>query len=106
VRKKFDIVLLPAAYDDLDEIFDYILLDNPSAAESMLDKIMASLQRLEDFPNSGIKLTAKPLKYYDFRMVITAPYIAFYRFIDDKIYIYRILHGSRDYIRILKQIKW
>lgn len=103
--KKFNVALLPAAYDDLDEIFDYILLDNPTAAESMLANIMASLHRLEDFPNSGVKLIAKSLKHYDFRMVITDPYIAFYRLIDNQVLIYRILHGNRDYIRLLKQIE-
>ncbi|MDD2586234.1 MAG: type II toxin-antitoxin system RelE/ParE family toxin [Syntrophomonadaceae bacterium] len=102
---KFKVDLLPAAYEDLDEIFDYILLDDPAAAESMLDRIMTSLHRLQDFPNSGVKLTARSLKYYDFRMVIVDPYVAFYRFIDGKVYIYRILHGARDYIRILKQLE-
>lgn len=103
MEKKYDVVLLPAAYEDLDELFEYILLDNPSAAEDMLTKIMASLHRLEDFPNSGVKLTARVLKHYNFRMVIINPYIAFYRFIDDVVYVYRILHGSMDYVRVLKQ---
>jgi plasmid stabilization system protein ParE len=101
VGNKFNVVLLPAAYDDLDEIFDYILLDNPTAAENMLAKIMASFRRLEDFPNSGVKLTAKSLKHYNFRMIVVDPYIAFYRFIDNVVYIYRVLHGSMEYIKIL-----
>ena len=42
---------------------------------------------------------------FNFRMVNVEPYIAFYRFIDGKVYIYRILHGARDYIRILKQLE-
>ena len=29
-------------------------------------------------------------------------YIVFYRIIDDTIYIYRVLHGTRDYIDILR----
>jgi toxin ParE1/3/4 len=101
----YNVELLPAAYKDLDEIFDYILLDNPTAAESMLNKIMTSLHRLEDFPNSGTKLINESLKYYNFRMVIIEPYVAFYRLIDRTVYIYRILHGARDYIRILKNTK-
>lgn len=102
MEQKFSVVLLPAAYGDLDEIFDYILLDNPTAAESMLTKIMASLRRLEDFPNSGVKITAKSLRHYNFRMVVVDPYIAFYRFIDNVVYVYRILHGSMDYLQVLK----
>lgn len=103
MARKFNIVLLPAAYDDLDEIFDYILLDNPTAAENTLAKIMVSLRRLENFPNSGARLTAKALKHYNFRMVVVDPYIVFYRFIDNVVYIYRILHGSIDYLRVLEQ---
>ncbi len=37
----------------MDEIIDYIILDNPGAAERMLEKIMSSSRRLEDFPNPG-----------------------------------------------------
>ncbi|GAW32922.1 RelE/StbE family addiction module toxin, partial [Carboxydocella sp. JDF658] len=33
----------------LDEIFDYIMVDNPSAADSILESIMHALSRLENF---------------------------------------------------------
>jgi len=42
--EKYNVELLPAAYADLDEIFDYILVENPQAAERTLDKIMDSLR--------------------------------------------------------------
>jgi len=38
--EKYDVELLPVAYADLDEIFDYIMADNPQAAAEMLDTIM------------------------------------------------------------------
>jgi len=98
----YNVELLPAAYEDLEDIFDYILLDNPAAAENMLDKIMTSLRRLEEFPHSGIRIIDDALKHYDFRMLIAGPYVAFYRLIDGTIYVYRILHGARNYIDILK----
>jgi len=56
---KFNVELLPAAYEDLDEMFDYILLNNPTAATNTLDRIMASLHSLQDFPSSGVKITTK-----------------------------------------------
>lgn len=99
----YKVEFLPAALEDLDNIFDFILLENPFAAEKMLTKINTSLRNLECFPKSGVRLTEKTLKIYNFRSVIIEPYIAFYRFIDDKVYIYRILHGTRDYIKILQQ---
>ena len=100
--EKYNVELLPAAYADLDEIFDYILADNPKAAERTLDKIMTFLRRLEDFPHSGTLLLERSLKNFNFRMIIVDPYIAFYRFIDNKVYVYRILHGARNYPDLLK----
>ena len=34
--ERYDVELLPAAYSDLDEIFEYIMADNPQAAADML----------------------------------------------------------------------
>ncbi len=99
---QYSVELLPAAYADLDEIFDYIMADNPIAAARMLDNIIHSLRRLEDFPESGSHLLYRPLTKFNFRMVIINPYIAFYRFIDKRIFVYRILHGARNYRRLLK----
>ena len=101
--EKYDVELLPAAYEDLDEIFDYIIVDNPQAAIEMLDSIMKSLRRLENFPHSGAPLPDRSMQKFNFRIVIINPYIAFYRFIDDKVIIYRILHCARNYPHLLKE---
>jgi toxin ParE1/3/4 len=45
--EKYDVELLPAAYEDLGEIFGYIMVDNLQAATEMLDSIMKSLRHLE-----------------------------------------------------------
>ena len=98
---RYEVDLLPAAYSDLDEIFDYILTENPQAAAEMLNRIMVSLRRLENYPNSGAPLFDRSLKKFNFRTVIVAPYIAFYRFLDNKVLVYRILHGARSYSHLL-----
>ena len=104
---KYNVELLPVAYADLDEIFDYIVADSLQAANKTLDNIMSSLHRLEDFPQSGAPLTEGSLRRFNFKMVIINPYIAFYRFIDDKVIIYRILHCARNYSHLLKEsMKW
>ena len=100
---KHDVELLPVAYTDLDEIFDYIMDDNPQAAAEMLDTIMQSLRRLEKFPHSGAPLLDRAMQKFNFRMVIIDPYIAFYRFIKDKVIIYCILHCARNYQHLLKE---
>jgi len=45
---KYNVELLSAGYTDLDEIFDYVMVDNPQAAIRILDNIMQKLSRLED----------------------------------------------------------
>jgi toxin ParE1/3/4 len=101
--EKYNIELLPAAYADLDEIFDYIMADSPQAAAETLDNIMNSLRQLEDFPQSGVPLTERSMRKFNFKMVIINPYIAFYRFIDGNVLIYRILHCARNYPHLLKE---
>jgi plasmid stabilization system protein ParE len=101
--KKYDVELLPAAYADLDEIFDYIMPDSLQVANETLDNIVSSLHRLEDFPQSGVPLTERSMKKFNFKMFIINPYIAFYRFIDEKVIIYRILHFARNYPHLLKE---
>jgi toxin ParE1/3/4 len=88
--KRHNVELLPAAYSDLDEIFDYIMANNPQAAAKVLDRIVESLHRLERYPQSGKLLIERSFKKYNFRMVIIDPYIAFYCFINNKILVYRV----------------
>ena len=103
--ERYDVELLPAAYSDLDEIFDYIMADNLQAAVSILDSIMQSLRRLENYPHSGAPLLERSLKKFNFRMVMVDPYIAFYRFIDNRVFVYRVLHGARNYLHLLKNTR-
>ncbi|GBF10618.1 type II toxin-antitoxin system RelE/ParE family toxin [Tepidibacillus infernus] len=100
--ESYKVELLPSAYSDLDEIFDYIMIDNPQAAANMLETIIDSLRRLENYPHSGKLLHERSLIKFNFRMIIVDPYIVFYRLIDNKILVYRILHGARNYSQILK----
>ncbi|ATW26661.1 type II toxin-antitoxin system RelE/ParE family toxin [Candidatus Formimonas warabiya] len=102
--ERYRVELLPAAYLDLDEIFDYIMAENPHAANEILESIMQSLERLENYPHSGAPLLDRSLKKFSFRMVIIDPYIAFYRFIGNQVIVYRILHGARNYSRLLKDM--
>lgn len=103
--ERYRVELLPAAYANLDEIFNYIMADNQQAADRMLDKIMQSLRRLENFPYSGTPLLERSLKKFNLRIVIVDPYIAFYRLIDGQVYVYRVLHGARYYILLYSKIR-
>jgi toxin ParE1/3/4 len=77
--------------------------DSLQAANETLDNIISCLHRLEDFPQSGVPLIERPMEKFNFKMAVTNPYIAFYRFIDGKVIIYRILHCARNYPHLLKE---
>ena len=91
------------ALSDLDEISRYISseLENPIAADSVINGIMDTIDLLEDQP-----LLGKPL-YFDnnlfsgFRYLIYHNYLAFYHTEDNDAYIDRVLYGKSDYLRIL-----
>ena len=101
--KEYNVELLPAAYADMDEIFDYIMPDSLQAANETLDNIVSSLRRLEDFPQSGLFLNERSMKKFYFKMIIINSYIAFYRFIEVNVIIYRILHCAKNYPHLLKE---
>jgi plasmid stabilization system protein ParE len=102
--EQYNVELLPAAYSDLDEIFDYIMAESPQAADGILENITQSLQRLQGYPHFGAPLFDRSLEKFNFRMLIVAPYIAFYRFINNRVIVYRILHGARNYSHLLKDM--
>jgi len=103
LMKKYKVELLAIARDDLQEIFDYILLENSKeTAEKILDKIIKSLRKLESFPNSGIRVPDKKLEMSGIRMIVSPPYLSFYRVVKDKVLIYHIVHGARKYGGLFK----
>lgn len=97
-----NIELLPAAENDLDNILNYILLDDPAAADKVLNRITTSLKHLEDFPYAGLKIIEESLIYLDLRMIVSEPYIIFYRVIESTVYTFRTLQEARNYISILR----
>ncbi|MEC0334188.1 type II toxin-antitoxin system RelE/ParE family toxin [Paenibacillus macerans] len=95
--KKYKIEYLPIAEEDLSEIIQYIMLDNPDAALSMANKLDQTISTLEIFPNSGSIPNDLRLQALNYRMLIVDPYIVFYVVNDETVEIRRILHGKRKY---------
>ena len=88
---------------DLDGIWDYIVSDlqNPSAAERIVDRIMDDVDRLESHAEIGAPLSSIADIESDYRFLVTGSYLTFYRVRDNDIYVDRVLYGRRDYLRIL-----
>lgn len=100
--ESYKVELLPVAESDLEDILSYILMDDTKAAERVLNRNMDALNHLETFPYAGLKVVEESLNHLNLRMIVSEPYIVFYRVIEDTVYTFRILHEARDYLRLLR----
>jgi plasmid stabilization system protein ParE len=100
-RIKHTVRLLSTAEQDFNEIIDYILLENTSAAISIADKIESNLQFLENNPQLGRIPDDEELLRLGYRYLIVLDYLIFYKIEDTIIIVYRILHGARNYKSLL-----
>ena len=98
---KYTVRLLTSAEQDFNEIIDYILLENTSAAISIADKIESNLQFLENNPQLGRIPDDQELLRLGYRYLIVLDYLIFYKIEDTTIIVYRILHGARNYKSLL-----
>ncbi|TAL93093.1 MAG: type II toxin-antitoxin system RelE/ParE family toxin [Rhodanobacter sp.] len=87
----------PAARD-LDDIIDYIALDNPAAAEKVFRTIITSSQRLSEFPGWGHAGRLSATREF---AVTGRPYLIVYQVVGDTLTILAMFHGARDLARAL-----
>lgn len=78
---------------DLDDIWLQIALDNPSAADLHIDRIVMRCLALADHPRLG---PARPEIAPDARMLVVGDYLVLYRFRKDGVQIVRVVHGARQ----------
>ena len=84
----------PHSQGDIEAIRDYIALDNPVAAQSVIAEIRKAANSLRDLPMLG-HVGKRP----GTRELVLAryPYILVYRLAPAKISIVAVLHQSRQY---------
>lgn len=78
---------------DLDEIVEYIALDNPGAASRIVRKVFDSVERLEAYPNSGKR--PPELKRTPYREIVVSPCRIFYRVEEDVVVILYVMRSER-----------
>jgi toxin ParE1/3/4 len=79
---------------DLNEIAEYIALDKPDAARHLVKQAFSSVDRLEQFPESG--RMPPELEHSKYREIIAGPCRIFYRVDQDKVYIVYVMRGERQ----------
>jgi len=97
VSSPFDIWYLQTAEADLEAIFDYILVDSPPAAVSMLEKFDHAISRLAVEPEIGAVPKDDRLRKLGYRVLVVGDYLVFYVVKSRKrtVQIRRIVHGAR-----------
>jgi len=79
---------------DLNEIAEYIALDKPHAASTLVKNVFSTVDRLEQYPESGRK--PPELKKSRYREVIVNPCRIFYRQEQDVVYILFVMRSERE----------
>jgi len=101
MKAKCEVRLLPQAEEDFLEIIQYIAEDKPSAAEKMADRFEKAFLLLSENPMAGRSARESKLKLLNYRILIVEPYLIFYQIKKNSVFVFRILHGARDYLHIL-----
>lgn len=78
----------------LKDIYDYIALDNPSAAERVIDGIYNKAQILKNHPELGHKYESPEKE--NIRILLYGHYRITYVILNNRIDILGVFHGSLD----------
>jgi addiction module RelE/StbE family toxin len=91
------IVWLPRAVENLEEIRLYIAEERPASAERVAQKIKQAVAMLEDHPQIG-----KPSLLNGFRELQVAglPFVIPYKVMGDKLIVVRVFHNKQ------KPVEW
>jgi len=83
----------PQAADDLEAVADFIATDSPYYAKLFTMDVLAAVERLADFPNSG--RVVPELKDPAIREILFGSYRIVYRVKGDVVELLTVYHGAR-----------
>lgn len=78
---------------DLDEIAEYIALDDPAAASRYVKEVFDRTDRLVSFPTSGKRPAELPRTPY--REIVVPPCRIFYRVENESVYVLYVMRSER-----------
>ncbi|MCL1821000.1 MAG: type II toxin-antitoxin system RelE/ParE family toxin [Oscillospiraceae bacterium] len=96
----YNVIFMDLAYEDYNEISEYLSQFYPSTAEKFLNELEKYVSMLKRTPHAFEVYQPCP-KY---RRVVVRDYLVFYKVFDEvnRVEIHRILHGTRNVRNILK----
>lgn len=100
MTKALSIIFSDSAQEDLTNLWCYIALDNPDAADRVLAKLVGAAERLAAFPKIG---KIRPLGSDNLRAFPVLKFLLIYTVEGEVVHIVRVLHGMRDIDAVLKE---
>ncbi|ASU24181.1 plasmid stabilization protein [Vibrio qinghaiensis] len=94
-----EIIWTDPALSDLNDIAEYIALENVVSAKQLVQTIFSKVERLETFPDSG--RIPPELEHLSYREVVINPCRVFYKQNDGKVYILFVMRAERDLRKFL-----
>jgi toxin ParE1/3/4 len=88
-----EIIWTEPAISELDEIADYIALDNPQAARELVQRVFDHVAQLADHPESGSR--PPELRGSRYRQIVEPPCRIFYRVDGDSVVILYIMRSEQ-----------
>jgi toxin ParE1/3/4 len=94
-----EVIWTEPALSDLNDIAEYIALENVVAAKQLVQSIFLTVERLETYPESGrIPLELEHLSY---REVVANPCRIFYKQEKNQVFILYVMREERDLRKFL-----
>ena len=97
----YAVEILERALRDITEIYEYIRRDKEDAAAKVYCEIRNAIADLRKFPFRGGAVDKDDISMNGYRFIVVKPYLIFYKVRGDKITVYHVLDGRRDYLKIL-----
>ena len=93
--------ILRRAERDLQEIYDLVVREAPGRADPFIDKLLATLDSLQDLADRGAIPRDPVLRQRGFRFLVHGRYLVFYKVLRRQVRVYRIVDGHRAYRDLL-----
>lgn len=93
------IVWTDPALSDLNEVAEYIALENEPAAKALVQRVFSTVERLAGFPESG--RIPPELNHLSYREVVVPPCRVFYKYEADQVQILFVMRQERDLRKFL-----
>jgi addiction module RelE/StbE family toxin len=87
-----ELIWTEPALNDLDAIADYIALENPEAARSLVQRVFQHVEQLATHPESGSR--PRELRGARYRQIVEPPCRIFYRYDGERVFVLYVMRGE------------